>query len=244
MRLSYGGYIHADAECAVQIQTTPMRNEGNQYYAYRSHWTITGYLEAASQNALIAAITALEAAYSVDGGNLVLLANDLTTVAARLTSANCIGGTRIIEGPSYPEDGQRTAEFSTFRNYRIEVEGLVGTGVQLLAWTESLSYRGTGGPRFVHRQPIVDLPQKQQVAQATPVRVMQEGRAVGFLDWPVPPSPQWPADVKEDEIEIRFNQPKRYGPPGSPSYREFETTWSYPHEGVGPFAGFPNLWPA
>jgi hypothetical protein len=244
MILGWGNYRHEDGEVAVRIVVTPVRSEGNQYYAYDVRWSLFGHLKAATQAALVTAIAALEAAYSTENKDLVLFQTNGVTAAASLLTAGTIGGTRIVSGPTYPEDGQHDAEFSTFRRYQIEIEARRSTGqAELLAWTESLSFHGTGGPKTAHAQPLVGPPQKQQLAQQTPIRVVQQGRAIGFTDWPTPPPPQWPNDVREDEIDIKYNEPKRYGPPGSPTYVEFEVEWTYPHEGVGPFVGRPNLWP-
>jgi hypothetical protein len=244
MQLRYGNYVHAQNEAAVRLQFIPQRSEGNQYYAYIARWMIGGMLQSDNQNDLIAAIATLEAGYSGDGGDLELIGNDGVTVAASLLSAACIGGTRMVGPIEYPQDGATDAEFSTFRRYQITVEGLVPTGtVEILAWAESIDFTGTGGPRNVFQQPLVGLPQKQQVAAITPVTVIQHGRAVGLTGYPTPPPPQWPADVKQDEIIIRQLPPKRYGPPGTPAYVEWEIQWVYPHQGLGPFIGFPTPWP-
>jgi hypothetical protein len=242
--VQWGSFVHADGSVAARIEVLPQRAEGNQYHAFILRWTLTGRIDANTQALLVAAIKLLEAAYSQDNQNLTLFQNDGITVAASIVTAATIGGTRVVSGPIYYEDGQRDAEFSTFRRFQIVIEALVSTGtVQLLAWAESVGFKGTGGPRFVMRQPLIQLPQKQPVAQATPIRALQRGRAIGWLDWPAPAPPQWPEHFKEDESEVLYNEPKRYGPPGAPMYVEFETTWSYVFEGAGPFVGRPTLWP-
>lgn len=242
MILSFGNYAHPDHEAEVRIEVEHLRDQGNQFYAYRERWTISGFLQAADQNSVIAAVAALEAAYFSDNKDLILKGNDGSTVAAQMLTRNAIGGLRVVSGPSYPEG--KGGEFSTYRSYNIAVEGLFSTGtVQVMAWTESLSFRGTGGYRFVHQQPLIGLPVKQQTALLTPIRVLQRGRATGFFGYPPVPPPQWPDAVKQDEIEITKSLPKRYGPPGNPTYVEFDVEWSYPHEGVGPFIGNPTPWP-
>jgi len=43
--------------------------------------------------------------------------------------------------------------------------------------------------------------------------------------------------------EIRYELPKRFGPPGAATYTQFKVTWSYTFEDAGPLVGAPTPWP-
>lgn len=246
MKLSYGGFAHQDNECEVVIRAEPMRDEAQQYYQFRDTWEIRGFVQATDQAGVIAACTALENAYARDGGDLILLANTPPGgIAAQMLSGVCIGGTRVIRGPVYPEGGG--AQFSNFRTYEITVEGIrpATVPVELLAWHETLAYKGTGGPELAYPEPLTGLPQKQQVKQATTCYCTQTGFAVGFTDWPDPAPPIFPGDEDPKERELIPELPKRYGPPGKAEYREFKVNWKYVFRRIGPFpVTHPTKWPA
>ena len=246
MRFSYGGALHADGEVAIAIRTEPFRDAGERIYGYRQVWQIQGEIYASSQNNLIVSLAVLDAVYGSDGGDCILWGNDTVTVAASMLNANCVGGTRRIGLPSYPENGWRTAEFSTWRTFEIAIEGIVHYpfGVTLLDWTEAVSPTGTGGPEFALSQPITGPPFKAQVCQATPCSLVQSGSAVGLNSYPFPPPPMYPLHEHPSQRSINKTSPQRLGPPGFPYYHHYEISWSYYFESIGPFPVInPNFWP-
>ncbi len=240
MFLKYGSYTHSANEVSVAISRTPRYDEHDRILSMIERWEIDGRLAADTQAALTTAINALEAAYETQGQNVGLYLDDGTTLTSHaITSADTIGGVRVVEGPSYP-DG-RGAEYSTFRNYRIalEAETDIAPGNTLLFWEERIETTGGGG-RFVMLQTLTGSPQKQIVAQATPYRAIQSGRAVGYGAYPLPASPLWPASEHVDQRQVGRRSPRRRGPTGQASYEEWEVVWSYSFEDVAPLIGFPS----
>lgn len=236
--LKYGSYSHDDSEAAVEISRSSLVSDNGQKYADRWRFVIDGVLHAADQSALDAAITALELAYATDGYDLGLYYSDGGAQVAThfLESARAIGGVRIIEY-GYPDNGKQSAELSTFRTYRIVAEAdFPNTSVGLLSYNEVLTFEG-GGPRFVFLQTLNGLPQRQQVAQATPFRVTQAGSAVGHLTRPLPNPPIWPQAEHRDQRRIERPTPRITRVGGQVSYTEYPVSWSYVFESATELVG-------
>lgn len=244
MQVTYGNYNHASNESAVVVQRTGVYGHGGYRIGYKESWHITGFLQADTQSALKSACDALDTAYLLDGQDLTLVLNG-GGAARVLTSANSFTGTMVKEGPSYPESGADSAEFSTFRRYSIVVEAEYRLAQNnLISWIETISSTGTGGPRFIFKQTQTGLPQKQIVAQATPCMATQRGSAIGMYSHETPPPPLWPDAEHQDQRFIDFKTPKRSGPVLNPIFTEYETTWQYSFSDTSPLQSFPNKWPA
>lgn len=243
MILKYGAYSHANNEASVIVRKTPKFNEGGFAVAMLERWEIAGFLQAANQTALTAAIDSLSAAYAIQGQDLALYLDDgATRTSHAIASAATIGGTRVVQAPSFPQGAG--AEYSTFRSYAIAVEAEIPTvGPQtLLFFEESLVFSG-GGPRFVFLQTLNGFPQKQQVAQTTPHQAQQSGRAVGYGAYPFPPAPIWPAAEHRDRRRIDYKTPNRQGTTGAQvSFVEYEVSWAYAFEEATPLSGIPTVW--
>lgn len=242
MYLSYGSYTHPAGEVTVAIQRTPTFNEGGQLYGYKETWHIQGFLQAVDQRSLTTALNSLKAAYSQQAGDLVLHLDDGTFTTHALLAVNCIGGTRVVGGPSFP-DG-KGAEYSTYRNYEITVEGDVpNVDANLMAFMEVVTFEGDGGPLTVILQTLTGQPQKQTTAQQTPFRATQQGSAIGHFAYPPIPLPIWPDALIHPRVKPTKKLPKRSGPIGRPTYTEWEVSWSYEFESVTPLVGDPTAWP-
>jgi hypothetical protein len=233
--LTYGSYAHDLSEAAVSISRQGRFSEHGQLVSTVERWEITGTLHASDQATLFSAIASLNHFYSLQGQDVVLRFEGGTATNHALLSGDCVGGVRVVEGPSFPEG--RGAEYSTFRTYRIVVEGeLPALGNALLHYYETLTFEG-GGPRWILLQTLNGLPQRQQVAQATPFRVTQQGEAVGYLSRPLPNSPIWPQAEHTDLRRIEYPRPKSTGPRGQTAYTEFPVRWSYYFESATPLVG-------
>ncbi len=244
MQLLWGNYAHALNEAAIAVTKDPLLNEAGLMYGARERWQISGFLQAADVPSLVAACNALEAAYSRNYQNLTLIGPG--GVRARgLSGRTALGGTRVVGGVTFPDDGSKSAEFSTYRNYQVTVEGVYPIpgvpATTLISWLETLSFTG-GGPRFLHLQPLVGLPQRQQVAAATPFHVTQQGEAVGLYGYPVPAAPLWPADEHIDRRRVEYKTPKRTGDRVASAYTEWPVSWAYEFEANAPLEGAPTLW--
>ncbi len=174
---------------------------------------------------------------------LALYLSDGVTLLRGLPARTSLGGSRVTASVSYPEkDG---GIWTSWVPYTITVEcpvPIVNTGNPLLAWVESLSFEGTGGPRNIHLQPLQGAPQKQQVAEQTPARATQHGSAVGLYDWPYAamPGPIWPGAEQQDRRKVDPKTPKLSGSGNALVYTEFELAWSYFFEDASPLTGTPN----
>ena len=139
----------------------------------------------------------------------------------------------------------------------VTVSGGGGTGAKAVAvvasssepalwsWEESISFTGTGGPKFVMQQPLPELPgmlpalpQKQIVASHTPYKAVQSGQAVGIFGPPTPPLPLWPAAEHQELRVVDPKTPERMGN----GYWRYPITWSYTFESVDPLIGLPTAW--
>lgn len=245
MYLRYGSYTHALAEARVSINCEAMRNQAGVYYARKERWDIQGRLTGADAAALTTAIAALKAAYEIGGYDLTLLLPDGVTASDhQLLTASCKGGTKIAMPVSFPEGSG--AEYSTFRNYSVAVEGeipLLDGQNPIVEWKETLAFVGTGGPRFVVIETRNGMPQMQQVSQRTPVRVVQSGRAVGYNQWPFPPRPIWPGYEDGPQRSPQLGSPELTGEGTSRGFHNYEISWSYSFISPIPLTGFPHAQP-
>lgn len=245
MYFSYGSYRAALNESAITMQRHDLTSEATGYlYGFEETWTVSGFLQAATTAALMPLIGALEVAFSRGNQPARLIDNDGVTVRRLLPALTPLGGTYVLSGPSYPASGEGDAEWSTFRRYQVVIScrALYPSvpATTLLAFNESLTFTG-GGPRFVFRQPLIGLPQRQQVAQSTPYVVTQRGRAVCLGTYPTPPSPIWPEAEHTDRRRVTPDNPKKQGGPVGNVYVEWPIEWEYYFEGASPFVGLPNV---
>lgn len=241
MYLKYGNYRHADNEASVVISKEALLGPGGMIRGVRERWTIQGRLQAEDQAGLTAAIEALNAAYRWQDQDVAFYTDDdqLTSHAIDTSAAN--GGVRVIVPPSFPEG--KGAEYSTFRNYTIALEAeLLDPNATILSWHETISFSG-GGPQFAFLETIDGAPQKQLLKQFTTFHATQTGEATGCFNYPAAAVPLWPGAEHVDRRQLRFDVPKRSGPPGQPKYTEFKVSWTYTFEDGAPLFGLPSAWP-
>jgi hypothetical protein len=239
MIVKYGPYQHSQNEVSIRITREPMRSQGGLFYAYKERWDCQGLLlNYATQQNLTNAIQQLTAAYSVDGNNLVLYLDDgITPTAHALISANCNGGTRVVQAPSFP-DTLGTAEYqpAAGRSYSFAIEGemaLTSADV-IVKFEESLDFEGTGGPVVVWIPVAQGDWIQQQTSEASTYRVIQSGSAIGLYGPPPVPPPTWPAAEIQQQRKIKYSSPQRY------SELEYPVSWSYTFEASGSLTGLPN----
>lgn len=239
MYLRYGNYIHANNEVGFTITRQAKRTHAGTFYAYHERWACRGdLLNYTSQAAITGAIQAITAAYSQDGQDLVFLLDDgVTPTAHQLLSANCNGGTRVVQVPSFPDTyGSGEYQPGYGRSYTFAVEGeteLTGDNV-FLTFTETVSFRGTGGPLIVYQEVAQGPWIPQMTSQTSLCRATQSGTAVGLTAYPQIPAPLWPAALVSQEVGTGYTSPRRYG-----KY-EWPVSWSYTYQSNGPLVGLPN----
>lgn len=239
MFLKYGGYQHDDGETTINIVKEGLFTENRVQYAIRERWAIEGRLQIAeqgsidaNQDAMKTAIDALKTAYDGNENDLGFYHDDGGISSHFMDSSASNGGTKVVQPVSFPEG--KAAEYSTFRNYSVVVEAEFPFNdvSALLLWTETLTFWG-GGPEVGHLEPIVGLPQKQLLRQATTYKAGQNGRAIGLDAYPLLPGPMWPAQ------ELRHLRRSSNTVPSTSDGQRI-VTWDYMHESVAPLNGFPT----
>lgn len=232
--LSYGSFVHVQNDPAITIRTSAKYSPRSIVELIKYSVGIKGVIHGADQNTVKANIALLEAAYLVDGNDLILYADDQSTVLHGFLSSSFLGGTRVTSRPSYPIG--TGAEYSTFRNYEITVEGdLPNTANNILDYEDNIEFEGTGGPRYVFLETDVGPPQQQVTRQQTLYRARQQGRSMGMFTYaPVAP-PFAPGALQPAQTRVKFASPKRVG--NNLAY--YTAEWSYFFESSTPLTGLP-----
>lgn len=239
MYVKYGSHQHASGECHVGIARQGLRSDHGILYAIRETWTITGMLIGANSAALTTSIAALEAAYSLDTGDLYLYEDTGTATAHSLLSADTIGGTRVTQHPSFPTGSG--AEYATHRTYVIVVEGDRYTGADLLSFNEQITFTG-GGMEWGFLPVLNGTPPRQIFREQTPYKAIQTGHSTHLTRYPVPPGPMWPGAEHVTQRQITYNGPMRTGLGGFVQFIGYGVQWSYTFEDTSGFAGSPHTW--
>lgn len=241
LKLKLGGSYSLTNQVAIAISRSDRRDSTGKRLGYTEKWTVTGWLAAATPTLLTTAIDALKAA-CVDGIDVGLYEAGSPDVATShiLTSSATLGGTRIT-GPSFPI-GQGP-EYANQRAFTIEVEADYqdAGAATLLAFQETISMVGTGGPRFVTQVPLEGPVVFQQVSQATPVLITQSGSAMGLLTWPAAPGPISGGGEHMDRRRLERRGPQRMA---DGTYRNFEVSWSMEFETSAASSPNPHSWGA
>ncbi len=234
MYIRYGDFDHDIGEAAVVITRQRLVNAHGLDHAERVTWDIQGILHsdpALGQTGLTGKISALMAAYRYDGGDLYLLTDEGTLTAHALLSGGALGGTRIIQPPSFPVGSG--VEYASRRTYRIVLEADYRSDHVLLEWTETISWTGALGPEWIYLPLMTEPPQRQQVAAFTTFKATQAGRAAGNGAFVFPPGPIWPA--AEHQTRRKLGKSVR---PDNSGIRD--TTWQYEFEHIGSLRGVPH----
>ena len=236
MILKYGSYSHASAEAAIAITQRKNYSQRGVPESVTKTWTITGILQADTQAAITTAIQALEAAYAINGQDLVLyLADGTTATAHALYSGQSIDGTRVLSLDYTEGEG---VEYVNIRSYKIVVEAeFLASPENVTEYDETISFQGDGGPQRVFITTLTGAPVEQIGARQTTYKAFQQGSAVGLLGWPAPNAPIWPEAEHTPARVVNLKAPQRTGQ----GFKYYRTEWSYQFESIAPLAGTPNV---
>lgn len=244
MIFSYGSYRHAVYEAGLSVERTTRFSPAQIERSTVERWTVQGLLQADTQTDLIAAIEQMMEAYGQQGQNAILyLPDGVTPTPHQLISADCIGGVRVMQQPSFQQ--WRGGELGLYRSYTLVLEGEIPNSdpaAAVLEWQETLSFTG-GGPRFVYLETLNGLPILQFVNQSTTFKVSQTGSALGYQAWPQPAYPIWPAAEHTDQRQISRSTPQRVGSGVNASDVQWRVGWSFQFESALPLSGNPTPWP-
>lgn len=236
------GYSHQPNEVLFRaVNRRVETNPGGQRTSLTVSWQLEGFLQAADQLSLSLAMKALEAAYSRDGFIAVFVDNSGNNSAHRLGEAGSRNGCRVVGGVNW--GWSNGAEYTTFRSYSIQLEADYDNPfANIWLFEESISRKGTTGPRVVWKPCLNGEAQRQITFAQTTMKVVQKGAIIGMYQYVAPPPPLWPAAALPELEESEQHSPKRYGPIGAPYYREYATSYAYYFESNVPLFGIPNRW--
>jgi hypothetical protein len=226
--------------CDIASRTRLVEYDGRPA-RYITRVSVSGWLEGDSQSDLASQEDALREALLGDRQDFKFLTDAGGVTPVSLLNSESISGVRVVDGPNFP--GDTGAEYATVRRFDFEVEAefvIRGTENRVLAFTESVSIVGTGGPVRRFRVPINSpILVRQQISPRSVIRATQRGQALGHTRWPAVPRPNWPLYELVDQRVIDAQGPRRAGR----GFVEFPVSWSYSFESDRPFVGFPNLPP-
>jgi hypothetical protein len=248
----YNGHAHPPGQASAQFHFDAVLSEGEQIVAYKARADITGMLigkgesPAETQADLTVQIQALQDAY-VNGGDLILILDDGSQSPNSIINSATLGGTRVVQKPSFPDGG--AAQYATIRNFAIAIEAEVPTidgATALWSFEESLTFEGSGGPAYDVIEVVQGLAVPQQLKQFTAARAVQSGRAVGYLGYwtQMFADPIFPALEQQQFRVQQAMSAKRTGSSSNIAFKMFPSIWRYTFKSPTPLAGSPNPWPA
>lgn len=221
MYLAIGSYQFPVASLSFTTTSRKRRNNFGQPTYLDHSWNISGDIVGQGLTAaeIATAMLAMEAAL-VDGTDVIWRdgtpASPGTTLAHEILNANTIDGTHF--GPLswvLNPQGQHGsgAQFVNRRDFRFTVTATtLYTGVALVSWHESVQRIGDGGARWNMAGSINGPVQQQYTQQFTPYSVIQQGRAVGLTQWPIPATPLYPPSYEHtDKRSIVYDTPMNMG---------------------------------
>jgi len=238
MQFKYGGYAHSDNEVSVALQQRAEFDARMIRKVLRKTLQLEGKIHGTTQADLDAKMKLLDAAYSVDNRDAILLLDDGSTHSTHsLPLSGAYGGVRVTQPPSWGQSVK--GEFTTWRTYSITLEAdYLTLQEELLAFQETLSFEGTGGRRVAYIETVDTFPDKQQVNRFTVAKMVQSGQALGLTRYPSPPIPIFPLDEDEDVRNIVSTGPTVLLGVAS----EFGMSWKYQFRRAGRgFNALPNV---
>lgn len=240
MIVAWGNYRHSMGQVKIAIDKTNQLNGKKLPNLEENRWSLYGRLgtQGMTQAQLLAAITALETAYASQYQDLIVyLPDGVTKTPHQLLNANCVGGTRVVKPPSFPE-GQG-AEGVTYRHYSIEIVGLkpIAGADPLVSFSETIEREG-GGPVRGLLETLDSQPQEQTLRQASTFRAVQQGNAVGLYGYPAVPAPLWPDKVVRGFPKVSDGSPEVIGS----TLVNWPRSWMYVFESASPMQGNPHFW--
>lgn len=249
MRLVYGSYRHDENEASPsEITRTIVESQRGTPERLRTRVAIVGRKLATSpagksaatlQAEMSAKLTAMERAYQVWGRDLQWLDDNGRITPHGVISSQTITGVKVVEPVSYTGSGQSI--YGLFRDYRIVLEwdtvpaewGAGGAQPTVASFTETVSFRGDGGPIKVVIQTLEGPPVEQVTAERSPYFATQNGSATRYGRYFEPPRPIWP-DKQQGVDSQRTYQSIDY------QTGLYRTDWSYSFLSATPLIGFPT----
>lgn len=245
MQVTYQGVNFGDPNCArftfgrSALTGGDRRVYGHHNFAHFGEiaFAVAGQADAATKMA------AIETAFALPYGDLLVLNDDASSSVNTILSAATVDGVRPTE---LVWDDRPGAQFHTWRSFAASFEwetrlpGLASTF--LVDFTESVTVQG-GTPKTVVQAPIntpVTAADEFVTVPKQPYVVTQRGRAVGLSGYPDVSVIAPPLYADPTDNPITTTTPRKLGA----TYQEYVVEWSYTWV-FGALASLPlpNLWP-
>lgn len=236
MQASYGSKTFEVNEVGTAMATDNMFGVRGGRTLQTRKIDIIGKIHGDTQAILDVNIKNLRNALQFDGRDFKLLLNDGATISDHsLINAQSISGTRVVVGPTF--DVPDGAEYSTFRSFKFSVEADFLGSDELLAWEETLTSTGNGGPRIVFVELQEEPPQAQIVNLFTRASAVQSGSARGKTIWPASPPPIFPEFLVNPDTQVSSTTPTFAGR----GFHDYRTSWNFRFEAGEPLLGIPTI---
>ena len=223
-----GGHTLEDDEVTlVSVSKRPHYSPRNRRLSRTITMHVVGEILGTTSDAIITKIAAIENALREDNRDFRLTING-TLAHQLINSGDCISGIRVIAA-DFPRG--EPDELATVRTFSFALEATYdAVNDDLVSWHESIEKVGTGGPRFF----IVETADYSPFAAITTLRSVvsfhQTGEAVGYANYPAPPTPV--ISVPSGGTIVGELEPVRKithisGQQMGNALRFFTTRWSY-----------------
>ena len=233
MIFKYGSYSHDQDEVMVRTSVQGIFDKFNRRMGDMIEYTIIGVKivpfdtdDETTKANLTTALQALTDAYNVDYQDFGLYHDDGTTPTRHIvTNAETFGGTKVEVPPSFmngPWTGR--VEYVDRRTYYIVLRAEIRVGDGLYDWSERVTIRGTGGPKWRYSPREVGTPELQILQTDTSFWYVQEGENIGRQDWYPPAEPLFPG-IEHGEMRVRTFETARDKVVGGNEM--FATSWKY-----------------
>ena len=235
MYLVYGSHTHAQGEVAIQVAKRAVYTDRGTPRGVRETWTISGVLRDTTQGGLTTQVASLQSAYSTNNLFTGLYQDNGSLSHLYLDPAYATGGIRVVD-LDFPEGGGK-GEYANARHYRIVLEAdFPDSSDKLVFYQETLSFVGTGGPRYAYGETLYGTPVRQVVCENTLCYATQQGSAIGLYSAPTPPAPLFPYYEDESQRQVNYTGGQLHGS----VYTDFGVQWSYRFTSDVPLSGTPR----
>lgn len=248
LKFKYGSHVHPAGEVYPQIiEARPVFSDRGIRWATDYRMSVAGSFCADPGEPLDAAgvdekIAELDSAYLEDYKDFgFLFPDDSPTEHYLATNAtNNLSGNRVI---SRSWDHRSPAEFANTRSFSITLGArLLESYSSILYFHETVSQRGTGGPRWTYRERWSGTPIREDITEKTPVELIQRGIVVGTTSSIAPPGPWWPDDELQEFRLIVRESPRIHGHLSFSRATHYVTRYTYRFLRATTPNQAPNVW--
>lgn len=248
MRLRIGTHLFEANGTEITTSTDIFRTEATVPYKRKDMLKVSGFLSNSGttpqelQDSCSTQMSALISVLAKPYQDIVFLEDDGSESATYLKNAGSVNGVVVTNGPNFPDGisgytAVQKFDFTAEAEYYLTSNSGVNINTLLLSFTESLSYSG-GGPRYIWKESLRGLPQKQLVCLNTLYKVTQSGNSVGLRGYPSPAPPKFPNNLLQAP-NIQRTTPRKMG---LTNYEAYAISWTYEYASDVPLIGVPTLW--